>query len=147
MFFGFGLFLSGPAYAAMQCAPATNAQQAVIHTIQQLLDALQTQDEARYQKLLAPGFSAYDGGERFDAKSFWAVVAQAQASGTKFEWSVTEPQVHVDCSSAWIRYINQGSVEDASGKKPVTWLESGMFEYRQGRWTIVFLHSSRAVTR
>jgi hypothetical protein len=145
--FCLGIFLCGHAQAASQCAPTTNAQQAVVHTIQQLMDALRTQNEADYRKILVPDFSAYDGGKQVETKSFWDLVTQAQASGIKFEWSVTEPHVQVDCNTAWIRYINQGSVEDASGKKSVTWLESGVLQYRQGQWAIVFLHSSRAAGR
>ena len=144
---GLGAFLSGHAQAATQCAPTTGAQQAVILTIQKMMDALRNQNDAAYRELLAPEFSAYDGGEQLNQQSFWDLVARARASGKKFEWSVTEPEVHVDCNMAWIRYINDGSVEDASGKKPVKWLESGVFEYRRGRWTIAFVHSTRATAR
>ncbi len=33
------------------------------------------------------------------------------------------------CNLAWITYVNQGSVEDASGRQAITWLESAVLEY------------------
>jgi len=38
--------------------------------------------------------------------------------------NVTEPDVHVSGTSAWISYINKGSVGDASSTTNQPWLES-----------------------
>jgi hypothetical protein len=57
---------------------------------------------------------------------------------------ITDAEVHVACNLAWITYVNQGSVEDASGRQAVTWLESAILEYSDARWRIRFLHSTRA---
>jgi len=35
------------------------------------------------------------------------------AAGKRYEWSVTEPDVHISGNTAWIAYVNKGSITDA----------------------------------
>jgi hypothetical protein len=44
---------------------------------------------------------------------------------------------------AWITYVNRGSVGDAAGVTPVTWLESAVLRHDGRRWRIRFFHSTR----
>jgi hypothetical protein len=113
--------------------------------MQDMFAALRADDLKRFQEIAAPNFYAYDGGARFTGPALVDLVKSAHASGKQYEWSVTEAEVHVACNLAWITYVNQGSVEDASGRQAVTWLESAVLEYANARWRIRFIHSTRAL--
>jgi hypothetical protein len=45
--------------------------------------------------------------------------------------------------TAWIAYVNKGSITDASGTTKQNWLESAFLEKQGGDWKIVFMHSTR----
>jgi hypothetical protein len=72
------------------------------------------------------------------------LIKQQHAAGKIYEWHVTDPDVHVIGSVAWIAYVNRGAVTDASGRHPLEWLESAFLQKDDGRWKIVFMHSNRA---
>jgi ketosteroid isomerase-like protein len=112
--------------------------------MQDLFAALRAHDLQRFQEITGPDFYAYDAGLRFTGPAFMELLDKAQASGKHHEWSVTNPEVHVACNLAWITYVNQGAVEDSSGRQAVTWLESGILGYANGQWRIRFAHSTRA---
>ncbi len=46
-----------------------------------------------------------------------AFIKAQHASGKRYEWNVTNPDVHIDGDTAWIAYTNMGSITDASGTK------------------------------
>lgn len=125
-----------------QCAPT--APESVAETMRDMYAALMVDDDAKLQKNFAPDFYAIDGGKPFDGASLARLVKDAHKGGSTFVWTVNEPKVHLQCDWAWITYINRGSITDASGTKPVTWLESAILRYDTDRWRIAFFHSSRA---
>ncbi len=59
------------------------------------------------------------------------LIKAAHAAGKHYEWNVTEPEVHLTCNDAWIAYTNRGSLQDESGTKSLTWLESA-FLHKEG---------------
>jgi Domain of unknown function (DUF4440) len=130
--------------AASRCAPAATAQSDVVGVMQNMFAALRADNLEHFQDTTAPDFYAYDGGARFTGPALVALIKSANENGKRFEWSITDPEVHVTCSVAWITYVNQGAVEDASGRLAVTWLESAFLEYTNAHWRIRFLHSTRA---
>jgi len=58
------------------------------------------------------------------------------AAGKRYEWSVTEPDVHISGNTAWIAYVNKGSITDAAGTTNLTWLESAVLQKQAGNWKI-----------
>lgn len=135
--------LAMPAAAAETgCAPAS--PDAVSDTMRDMYAALMVDDEARLQAILMPDFYSYDGGKAFDGPGLGNLVKDAHKAGKTFVWTVTEPKVELHCDWAWIAYVNRGSITDASGPKPVTWLETAVLRYDSGRWRIALFHSSRA---
>jgi len=50
---------------------------------------------------------------------------------------------HFACDTAWIDYINRGSVFDGKTTVPTTWLESAVLEHGNTGWKIRFFHSTR----
>jgi hypothetical protein len=57
-----------------------------------------------------------------------------------YEWNVTEPDVHISGDTAWIAYVNKGSITDASGTAKQNWLESA-FPRKTGRQLEDRLHA------
>ncbi len=131
------------ASAASPCAPSSAENGKVVGAVQELFDAMRADNLERFRKITGPNFYAYDAGMRFNDTQLLDFVKSAHSSGKRFEWSITDPQVHVSCNLAWITYVNIGSVEDASGRQPVSWLESAILEHTNAGWHIQFLHSSR----
>ena len=41
-----------------------------------------------------------------------ALIKEQQEVGRRHEWKVTEPDVHIIGDTAWIAYVNQGSIAD-----------------------------------
>ena len=115
----------------------------VIEAIQLMYVALQKDDLAKFQTVTSPDFYAFDGGMRFSGDELIAFVKNLHAAGKIYVWKVTEPEVHIDGTTAWITYVNRGSLEDKSGKQNLSWLESAVLRKQNGAWRIHFLHSTR----
>jgi hypothetical protein len=130
--------------AAAPCAPPATAPVAIAEVMRRMYVALKADDLAGFQATVSPDFYAFDGGARYTAESLVALIKSLHAAGKRFEWTVNDPEVHAACDLAWITYVNQGSMEDAAGKQPLAWLESGVLVYSEGRWRLRFFHSTRA---
>ena len=117
--------------------------QQIIDAVTGLFAALAKEDTAKFQSVTSPGFYTFEGGTRFDGDQILGVVKTIHAAGKRIDWTVTEPDIHIEGDTAWIAYINKGSITDASGTLPQNWLESGFLKKRDGRWQIVFMHSTR----
>lgn len=125
------------------CAPVATAQDDVAAVVRTLFVAARADDLQGFRAVTTADFYAYDNGAEFAGDALMKLIQQLHAAGKKFEWSVTEPRVHVACNLAWITYVNRGAVGDASGRQEITWLESAVLDYADARWRIHFLHSSR----
>jgi hypothetical protein len=119
-------------------------QSQIIETMNTVFAAARTDDVAKFDSVIAPGFYIFDGGTRFNGNAVMALIKAQHAAGKRFEWNVTEPDVRIDGNTAWIAYVNQGSITDASGTVNQKWLESAFLERQAGNWKIVFMHSTRA---
>jgi hypothetical protein len=70
-------------------------------------------------------------------------IKAQHAAGKRYDWNVTEPDVHISGKTAWIAYVNKGSIDDASHTVNQNWLESAFLQNEAGIWKIVFMHSTR----
>ncbi len=131
-----------PCFAAPRCAPADSAAQ-VVQTAVDLFAATKAEDAARFRALTTADFHAYDGGKRFDGLGLLDLIKGATAQGRRFDWTVQDTEVHIDCTTATLVYVNRGAVGDVKAMTPMTWLESDMLRWENGRWKIAFLHSTR----
>jgi hypothetical protein len=137
--------MAGAESAKVACAPVLTAERDVLGIIQQMYGAFRTDDSAAFQRIATADFYAYDNGARFTGQSLLDLLRKAHANGTRFEWSITKPEVHVACTLAWVTYVNEGSIDNATGHRKMTWLESAVLEYGEARqWRVRFLHSTRA---
>jgi hypothetical protein len=72
----------------------------------------------------------------------WA-SSKRNLAGERYEWNVAEPDVHISGKTAWVAYVNKGSITDATGTVNQNWLESAFLQKQGGLWKIVFMHSTR----
>ena len=123
---------------------ARTSQEAVAQTLRDMYAALAVDDMMRFKSIVTDDFYAFDAGRRFEGVALAQLVIDAHKAGRQFAWTVNDPDVRLHGDSAWIAYVNTGSVGDALKATLVTWLESAMLRFEHGRWRIAFFHSSRA---
>jgi hypothetical protein len=121
---------------------ATDTAQ-VVEAIRSMYVAATNDDLTKFHTVIASGFYAFDNGKRFDGDALMDLIKTAHAAGKIYVWRVTEPEVRIDGGMAWITYLNQGSVQDGSSTKHLSWLESAVLRKENGQWRIQFFHSTR----
>jgi ketosteroid isomerase-like protein len=131
------------AAAADQLSPTADQTQ-VTEAIRSFFAAASADDLEKLHAVTTPDFYAFDAGGRFTGGALMDLITAAHAAGKIYLWTVNEPEVHISGDTAWITYVNHGSIKDASGTKDVTWLESAVLEKEKGVWRIHFFHSTRA---
>jgi len=138
----FVFFALMPIGRAQNDSPTPDQMQ-IVKTVKTVFAALRAEDSQELNSVVTPGFYIFDGGVRLSADSVMAVMKAQYAAGKRYEWSVTEPDVHVSGKTAWIAYVNKGSIGDAAGSTDQQWLESAFLEKQAGTWKIAFMHSTR----
>jgi ketosteroid isomerase-like protein len=128
--------------SAAACPRADHAAEAATSTMRAMYAAATADDETAFRATIAPDFYAFDNGRRFNGAELFGLIKAAHAAGKTYVWTVPSPDVHVACDVAWLTYVNNGSVSDASGRQPRTWLESAVLRFQDGRWRISFFHST-----
>ena len=131
--------LSHPTFASEPVAD----EEKIIEVIRLMYVALTNDDLAQLRNVASPEFYAFDVGRQLTGEELMELVKNAHAAGKIYVWQVTEPQVHIDGKTAWITYVNRGSLQDATGKKDLSWLESAVLRKENGVWRIQFFHSTR----
>jgi hypothetical protein len=115
---------------------------AVVKTMTGMFAALTVDDGARLAAIFTPDAVEFDGGKRFAGSGLWDLVKAVHGKGIRLVWTVQDADVHFACDTAWIDYINRGSVSDGKTTTPVTWLESAVLVQGRTGWQIRFLHST-----
>lgn len=108
----FAVFSANISTAGAQQKLLTADQTQIVNTVSTIFIAARTDDVAKFVSVIASDFYIYDGGVRFNGD---AVIKGLHAANKRFEWNMTEPDVHIIGKTAWIAYVNQGSITDASG--------------------------------
>jgi ketosteroid isomerase-like protein len=129
--------------ARAQHESLTSDQRQVVDTVATVFTAARTDDVAKFDSVIASDFYIFDGGTRFKGEAIMALIKAQHVAGKRYEWNVTEPDVHISGNTAWIAYVNKGSITDAFGTTNQRWLESAFLQKQAGLWKIVFMHSTR----
>lgn len=138
-----GVSLSASAQTAA-CPVRPGDKAAVADTLRGMYAAVTARDIQKLDSYFAPGFYMFDNGQRFESDSIMKTIDSLYDKGYVFVWTVTQPDVHIDCNHAWIAYVNQGSIRIKDGPvHPTTWLESANLERIHGAWKLVFFQSTR----
>ena len=138
LFFGI-MCIACPALAFQ----AATDQEKVVEAVRLMYVAATNDDMTQFRAVTSPDFYAFDGGKRMTGDELMGFVKNAHAAGKIYVWQVTEPQVYVDGATAWITYVNHGSLQDSAGKKDLSWLESAVLRKDNDTWRIHFFHSTR----
>jgi ketosteroid isomerase-like protein len=137
---------ASPVTARAQQKLVTADEAQIVDTVNTIFTAARTDDVAKFDTVIASGFYIFDGGARFNGDSIMGLIKAQHLAGKRYEWKVTEPDVHISGKTAWVAYVNKGSITDASGTVSQNWLESAFLQKRAGTWKIVFMHSTRIPT-
>jgi ketosteroid isomerase-like protein len=129
--------------AKAQNGSAMSDQNQIVGAVNTVFAAVRADDSQELDSVVTPDFYIFDGGVRLNADSLMALMKAQHAAGKRYEWNVTDPDVHVSGNTAWVAYINKGSIGDAGGSVNQQWLESAFLEKEAGTWKIVFMHSTR----
>ena len=146
--FLFAAFLTFVSFALISTAKAqedspVSDQQQIVKAVNTVFAAIRTADSQELVSVVTADFYIFDGGVRLNAESLMALMKAQYAAGKRYEWNVIDPDVHVTGNTAWIAYINKGSIGDAAGSTDQEWLESAFLEKQAGIWNIAFMHSTR----
>lgn len=133
---------SSQAISAQTAESAASDKNQVVQTVETIFKAASKDDLALFDSVIAPGFYLFDSGVRFDGDSLMPVIKQLHAAGKRFEWHVTNPDVHISGSMAWLAYVNNGVITNASVTTKVRWLESAVLTRTPSGWKLVFMHST-----
>ena len=128
--------------AQINSASQTAEQSAVTRTIADALKAAEDNDLQAFKSHLMPDFYMYDAGQRYDAAGIVDRLKQVQQSGARLQWHVTAPDVRLYGTTAWIAYVNDGSVTTQHGTTERKWLESAFLVKIAGVWKVAFWHST-----
>jgi ketosteroid isomerase-like protein len=140
----FALMLSAnPATASGRQKLVTAGQAQIVDTVSTIFTAALTDDIAKFDSVIGPDFYIFDGGARFNGDSIMGFIKAQHLAGKRYVWNMTEPDVHISGKTAWVAYVNKGSITDASGTVNQNWLESAFLQKQAGAWKIVFMHSTR----
>jgi ketosteroid isomerase-like protein len=129
--------------ARTQQKSLTSGQKKVVDTVSTLFTAVRADDVSKFDSVIASDFYIFDGGVRFNGDTIMAFIKAQHAAGKRYEWNVTEPDVHISGKTAWVAYVNKGSISDASGTVNQNWLESAFLDKQANTWKIVFMQSTR----
>lgn len=138
------LFVSALAAGSVaKASPASDEPDKAVEAVRQMFVALANDDARLFGSVTSADFYAFDVGKRFDGDGLLELVKKAHASGRVYVWEVTDHEVHVDGNTAWVTYVNRGSIQDAAGMKSMRWLESAILRKQGDVWRIHFFHSTR----
>lgn len=122
---------------------ASTEEQQIVDAVSEVFAALSSEDTGKLDSVISPDFYIFDGGVRLNRDAILGMIKTLHAAGKKYEWNVTDPDVHLDGNTAWMAYTNKGIITDSSGSAKQNWLESAFLEKRGDGWKIVFMHSTR----
>ncbi len=115
----------------------------IVHTVRTIFTAARADDVPKFDSVIASHFYIFDRGARFNGDAIMAFIKAQHAAGKRCEWNVTEPDIHIGGDTAWVAYVNKGSISDGSGTTNQKWLESAFLQKQGGIWKIVFKRSTR----
>ena len=137
------IFSSKVSTARAQQKSLASDQKQVVDTVSAIFSAASTEDIAKLDSVIAQDFYIFANGARLNGDALMGAIKALHAAGKRNDEHVTEPDIHISDNTAWIAYVNKGSITDASGTVNQNWLESAFLEKQAGTWKIVFMHSTR----
>ena len=127
--------------APARCAPKT-APDEISATIRAFFAALANDDDAALARVTSPDFYAFDVGKKYTRAELSAVISDAHKAGRTIQWNIGPIDTRLDCNLALAVWENEGASGTPPNLTPRAWLESATLVRRDGRWLILFFHST-----
>jgi ketosteroid isomerase-like protein len=122
-----------------------NDRSEVVESVRVFFNALEAGNNAEFMSVVTADFYSFEGGTRFSGQEILSFIKAQRAAGRSYRWNVSKADVRGTGNTAWIAYLNQGSITDSSGTTNQKWLESAFLEKQEYGWKIAFLHSTRVL--
>src|SRR3546814_12751684 len=113
-----------------------------METMRVMFTAMADDDMARDRQVATPDCYACDSGRNMTSDQLIDVGEEAREYGMTFYWQVTEPRVHIDGQTAWITYVNRGSIRIGADQREMVWLEYAVLRKNGEAWRIRLLHAT-----
>src|SRR5258708_29636937 len=110
----FAAFSASISTAGAQQKPLTADQTQIVNTVSTIFTAASTDDVAEFDSVIASDFYIYDGGVRFNGDAVMGVIKALHTAGKRYEWNVTEPDVHISRNNASIASVNPHTIPTPS---------------------------------
>lgn len=107
--FAFALFSPNFSAARAQQKALTLEQRQVVDTVSAIFAAARTDDEAKFDSVIASDFYIYDGGTRFEGDTIMAHITTLHAEDKRYEWSV-RAVAHADGAEHSKPYSKRGAL-------------------------------------
>src|SRR5467141_366544 len=102
------IFSPNVSAARAQQKSLTSEEKQVVDSVSTIFSAARADDVAKFDSVIASDFYIFDGGARFDGDTIMTFIKSQHAAGKRYEWNVTEPDVHISGNTAWIGQISPG---------------------------------------
>jgi ketosteroid isomerase-like protein len=120
-----------------------DSEKQVVATVSDVFAALQAEDEGKLTAVVSTDFYLFDNGKRLNERAVFETFRSLHRAGKHFAWRVTQPDVHLKGDTAWIAYVNKGSITTNAVTTEQEWLESAFLQKKSGKWEIEFMQSQR----
>ena len=91
----FLLMFSASVSTARAQQKLTAEQTQIVDTVSTIFTAARADDLGQFDSVIGPNFYIFDGGARFNGDSIMAFIKAQHVAGKRYEWNVTEPDVHI----------------------------------------------------
>src|SRR4030088_3813618 len=88
------LMFSASISAAQAKHKLTAEQTQIVDTVSTIFTAARADDLAQFDSVIGSGFYIFDGGARFNGDSIMAFIKAQHLAGKRYEWNVTDHDVH-----------------------------------------------------
>jgi hypothetical protein len=88
-----------------------------------------------------PDFQLLENGHIMTVEDLINLVKSGEGK-SKIVYSFEDIRIKIESLNAWMSYRNKAVVKTGDKTTEIEWLESAVFEKKNGRWKMVLLHST-----
>lgn len=138
------LFISASTSVSAQTSSSRAAisEARQLHRVRQdFFNALAASDYQGMRDQCSPDFQLLEDGKVMTVEDLINLI-KSTANKPKINYSFEDIRAKIEGSNAWISYRNRAVVSRNDKTINVEWLESAVFEKKNGKWKMVLLHST-----
>jgi hypothetical protein len=133
---------SAGGYAQTSSSRTAISEARQLHRVRQdFFNAIAASDYQGMRDQCSPDFQLLEDGEVMTVEDLINLI-KSRADRPKIIYSFEDIRAKIEGSNAWISYRNKAAVSRNDKTINVEWLESAVFEKKNGKWKMVLLHST-----